>query len=125
MKLGIVGSRRRNSLEDKAIIKKRILVLQPSLLVSGGCPKGADKFAEELAEELGISILIHYPKLPVKDSPKSDFVIAYYERNRMIALDSDHLVALVAEDRKGGTENTIWYFKKNRVLDWEKALEIL
>lgn len=110
MILGIVGSRRRNSQADKEILKDRILDLRPTTIVSGGCPKGADKFAEEIAAELGIEILIFRPKGITKRTPYFKIVRAMYERNSMIAHVSDHLIALVAKDRKGGTENTIGYF---------------
>lgn len=125
MKLGIVGSRRRDLPEDKKIIKEKILELSPKMLISGGCQIGADRFAEELAQELGISILICYPKLPANSSPRFEFVKAYHERNRMIAFVSNVLIALVAGDRKGGTENTIEHFKKAKPFTWMNHLEIL
>lgn len=112
MKLGIVGSRRRNSPEDKAIIKGRILALHPTLIISGGCPQGADKFAEELAKELSIPIRIFCPEKIPAGSPRWAYAKVNYARNKLIAQNSDRLIALVASDRKGGTENTIGYFKK-------------
>jgi predicted Rossmann fold nucleotide-binding protein DprA/Smf involved in DNA uptake len=36
-----------------------------------------------------------------------DTVKEYYRRNKLIAEESDILIALVAKDRKGGTEHTI------------------
>jgi len=113
LKLGVVGSRRRNSLRDKRILKeflKKARIKFPTLtLVSGGCPKGADHFAEELSEELNIPIIIHYPdrsKLP-ENPDRHHFAIINYARNTLIAEDCEVLVALVADDRKGGTEDTI------------------
>jgi len=125
MKLGIVGSRQRNSMADKGILMKRVLDLKPGMIVSGGCKKGADKFAEEIAETLGIPITIFYPKTG-NARHMGDVVRAYYARNKLIAQNSDHLIALVAPDRKGGTENTIKYFKNlfNTEL-WQDHLEIL
>jgi len=122
LKLGIIGSRRRNSLQDKAILKERILSLKPDSIISGGCPKGADKFAEELAKELSIPIKIFYPQIPKSGGPRWVFVKAYHARNELVAKNSDHLIALVASDRKGGTENTIGHFKR---FHNEKNLEIL
>lgn len=67
LKVGVVGSRRRDTEQDKEIIRKALKYLiakDPKVrihLVSGGCPKGADRFAEELAVELGLGISIHYP----------------------------------------------------------------
>lgn len=122
MKLGIVGSRRRNSQEDKAIIKARILALRPTLIISGGCPQGADRFAEELAKELGIPTKIFHPQIPKSGAPRWVYAKAYFARNELIAKLSDRLIALVSTDRKGGTENTIGYFKK---FNNEKNLEVL
>lgn len=122
MKLGIVGSRRRNSSEDKAIIKGRILALRPTSIISGGCSQGADKFAEELAKELSIPIKIYYPEKVQPGSPRWAYAKVNYARNELIAQDSDRLIALVAPDRKGGTENTIGHFKKIRD---KESLEIL
>jgi len=124
MKLGIVGSRQRDSMADKGILMKRVLDLKPGMIISGGCKKGADKFAEEIAETLGIPITIFYPKTG-DARHMGDMVRAYYARNKLIATHSDHLVALVAPDRKGGTENTINYFKARWALSWKEKLEIL
>jgi hypothetical protein len=115
LRIGVVGSRRRNSPKDKALIKavlERFISKYPDVsvvLVSGGCPKGADHFAEELAIEMGLEIIIHYPdksKLPPSNT-KWDYAKICYERNTLIANDSELLIAVVASDRKGGTEDTI------------------
>jgi len=112
VKLGVVGSRRRNSLEDKELLKKRIKALNPEIIITGGCPKGADRFAEEIAKELNIPIKIYYPEQVFPEAPYFVRVKAYYDRNQKIAEESDYLIALVAEDRKGGTEDTIIRFRK-------------
>ncbi|MBI5375602.1 MAG: hypothetical protein HZA77_09210 [Candidatus Schekmanbacteria bacterium] len=119
MKIGIVGSRRRNSPEDKHLIREKLFyflqVYKESklVLVSGGCPDGADKFAEELALELNLKIIIHYPdKSKIDKSDRWSSTKANYARNKLIADDSDILIAVVAPDRKGGTENTIKYYEK-------------
>lgn len=126
MKLGIVGSRRRNSLADKQILRERVIEIHPDMLISGGCEKGADAFAEELAKELGIPITIHYPKLRQgRNYPPHEVRAAMHSRNMQIALHCDTLIALVAEDRKGGTENTIGHFKGAKPFTWEESLEIL
>lgn len=124
MKLGIIGSRRRCSPEDKRLVRDKILELNPSMIISGGCARGADSFAEEFARLLGVSITIFYPKPPVGRG-RQHWIKAYYERNQRIALESDHLIALVAPDRRGGTENTINYFKERNLLTWKDFLEIL
>jgi len=112
--IGIIGSRRRNSQTDFELVKTVLLKLIEKeklkdgefILCSGGCPKGGDRFAEQLAKDYGLSILIHYPNWN-KYGRGAGFV-----RNTKIADDSDFLIACVAEDRKGGTENTISKFHK-------------
>jgi len=116
MKIGIVGSRRRDSEADKAILREYLkaeLVLmlarnEPIILISGGCNAGGDRFAEELSKELGLTIKIFYPDksgLPVNPS-YWDHVKMFYARNTLIAEACDVLVCLRASDKKGGTENT-------------------
>jgi len=104
--IGIVGSRRRASQEDFEFLRRYIksIVKDGDTFVSGGCPKGGDRFAETIAKELGISIKIHLP-----DWSKGRY--AGLERNTYIAKDADVLIALVASDRKGGTEDTLRKFK--------------
>jgi hypothetical protein len=73
-------------------------------IVSGGCPKGGDRFAESIAKKYGIAILIFYPNWG-KYKKGAGFV-----RNVDIANNSDVLIACVAKDRTGGTEHTIKKF---------------
>ena len=113
MVLGVVGSRRRNQPTDKELIRKKIIELKPDVIVSGGCKKGGDKFAIELAKEMGIKWYEHLPKFP-PGSPKWVVVKALFDRNTLVANDSDKLVAVVALDRKGGTEDTIKKFLKRK-----------
>ena len=126
MKLGIVGSRRRAKTEDYLILRQRVIDLNPEMIISGGCPIGADAFAEQIAKALGIPITIYYPKLRAgREYLYHEITKANYARNQLIAIHSDRLIALVAEDRKGGTENTIGHFKSDAPSDWEDNLEIL
>jgi len=114
MFLGVVGSRRRDSPKDKAVVKEAIQRFDKPTLVSGGCLRGADRFAEELAKELGLEIVLYYPDMTGVRS-RGDYAKACFARNKLIALKSDILIACVAPDRKGGTENTIVEFiKKDR-----------
>ena len=126
MKLGIVGSRQRAKVEDLQILRKRVRAFQPNKIVSGGCPTGADAFAEQIAREMGIPILIHYPRLDsLRTYTRQQVIEAMYARNKLIAIESDYLIALVASDRKGGTENTIKYFVEYYSSTWKENLEIL
>lgn len=114
MKIGIVGSRRRDTKIAKDTIRNEInsLISEGIIIdcfVSGGCKKGADKFAEELALEFNVPIKIFLPD--VKGKERWDYAKACYARNTLVAQDSDILIAVVAEDRKGGTEDTIKKFK--------------
>lgn len=112
MKIGIVGTRSRNSKEAYDVVRDALLPLLETYgclyggvkIISGGCPKGADRFAEALAIKYQIPITIYYA--PWDRIGKS----AGYHRNTNIAADSDLLIACVASNRKGGTEDTIEKF---------------
>lgn len=106
--IGIVGSRRRDTDEDfrlcLAAFKK---VYKPGdRLVSGGCEKGGDRFAEIIAKAFGLTITIHYPDW------RGLGKFAGFQRNTDIANDADVLIAVVAADRRGGTEDTVKKFEK-------------
>ena len=113
--IGIVGSRRRNDTEDADALFQAFIKLYKAgdTIVSGGCPKGADRFAEMLAEEMEIPIEIHYPNLTELDETllvanrRAAYAIVNFARNTLIAESCDVLIALVAPDRKGGTEDTV------------------
>lgn len=102
--IGIVGSRRRNSANDHVLcmVAYTKLYSEGDWIVSGGCPNGADSFAESIAKVNGVSIIIHYPNQRRDGMPG-----CYFARNTLIARDCDILIALVAKDRKGGTEDTV------------------
>ncbi len=115
MRIGIVGSRRRNFAEDKKLLQKTLLEIYEhgDTLVSGGCPVGADYFAEELSREFNIPIMIYHPdKSKLDKNSYWSYVEMYHNRNTLIANNSDILIALVMPDRKGGTEDTIKKFLK-------------
>jgi hypothetical protein len=107
-KIGIVGSRRRNSNKDFISVKDKFFELYQDgdLIISGGCPQGGDNFAEQIAKKNGIPILIFYPDWN-KHGKAAGFV-----RNTYIAENSNILIACVASDRTGGTEDTIKKFLK-------------
>lgn len=121
--IGIVGSRRRDTSQDYVLVFaafSKILIdthhtsLSHVVIVSGGCPLGADKFAEEMARTHSIRTLIHKPnRESYLDTPEPwRSTKQNYDRNYLIARDArDYLIACVASDRKGGTENTIRHWK--------------
>jgi hypothetical protein len=102
--IGIVGSRRRDSRADhRACVKAFNKLYKPGdRIVSGGCPKGGDRFAELIAKRRGLTITIHYPDWDGPAKKGAGFV-----RNTKIAEECDILIALPADDRTGGTEDTI------------------
>lgn len=110
LKLGIIGSRRRDSPEDFLLVKtKATELIKPyfiDTIVSGGCPLGADRFAPLIAQQLNLKMIV-YPANWKLHGRTAGFI-----RNSDIALWSDILLACVAEDRIGGTEDTIRKFIK-------------
>lgn len=108
MRVGVVGSRRRNSDLDRALVF-RVLNTHYTYptIVSGGCKKGADVFAKEYALEKGLEYVEYRPRTDPPVRSYGEAVQRYHYRNRLIAENCDVLIALVAADRKGGTENTI------------------
>jgi len=106
--IGIIGSRRRDSKADLEATRKIFLEIyeEGDSIVSGHCPKGGDRFAEIFAEEFGLTEengkLILYRADWKQHGRGAGFV-----RNTYIAKDADILISVVAEDRKGGTEDTI------------------
>ena len=107
IKIGIIGSRRRNTNKDYIKVVKAFNRVADgyNMIISGGCPKGGDHFAEMIAKEQMVSITIYYANWCVGRH-------AGFLRNKTIAKNSDILIACVAKDRKGGTEDTIKKFKK-------------
>lgn len=116
--IGIIGTRRRDSSGAFKIVQEEFFLHyeEGDWICSGGCPKGADRFAEVIAKQNGIPIIIFYPDYKKKGR------YAPFERNTFIADKSDILIACVSEDRKGGTEDTIQKFLKHN--DVEKLFLI-
>ena len=121
MNIGIIGSRKRTDRSDVIDLVNTLsdFIDDDITLVSGGCKKGGDAFAEFIANVCDIPIIIHNPDGEEYDRLVADGVperVAYarvaYARNGLIARDSDILIALVSPDRKGGTEDTIKKFLK-------------
>lgn len=111
--VGVVGTRKRDSAADYQKVVKAIMDVYVGdvddcgrdILVSGGCSKGADRFAELFAKKNGVPILIFYP-----DKIRYGLPEAYFDRNDEIANYSDVLIACISRRRLGGTEDTIRKF---------------
>ena len=76
--------------------------------------RGGDRFAEIIAGTFDVPIRIHRPnRSQIAEmvnkgfDQKMAFRTAAYMRNKLIAKDANILIACVAANRKGGTENTI------------------
>jgi len=110
MKIGIIGSRRRNTEQDYKIVLNKFeeLYKEGSMIISGGCYAGGDRFAERIAKDKTIPIIIYYANWN-KHGRGAGFI-----RNTDIANESDILIACVSQDRTGGTEDTIKKFLKDK-----------
>ncbi len=106
--IGIIGSRRRDTPNDYhlTLVAFKRVYRPGDHIVSGGCLKGGDRFAERIAKSMQIPIKIHYAQW--NSYGKS----AGFRRNADIAREADILLAVVAADRKGGTEDTLKKFNQ-------------
>jgi hypothetical protein len=106
--IGIVGSRRRDAQEDFAACWNAFIKIyeEGDKIVSGGCPQGGDRFAEIIAEKFGLTI--ENGSLIIYDADWKQYgKRAGFMRNTYIAEDADIIIAVVANDRTGGTEDTL------------------
>ncbi len=106
LKIGIVGSRKRNTIRYKNSLLELLRVndwlnSDKVMYISGGCYIGGDKFAEEIAHQYNINILIFYANWSKYGKG------AGYKRNKLIANECDILIAIPNPDKDGGTEHTI------------------
>ena len=126
IRVGIVGSRK---YENRKKIKEFIFKLKTdkgadTIIVSGGCKTGADRYAKKYALELGLQYQefppfhetwnIYCPK-DKRDYGKPYNVKNFFARNKIIAAYSDYIVAFIPRgiDSKGSI-STINYAKKFR-----------
>lgn len=115
--IGIIGTRKRDtSAAARVIINKfEEIYEEGDWICSGGCGKGGDRFAEQIAKSRGIPIIIFYPNYKKYGSPASLFI-----RNGEVAKTSDIIIACVVNPEdgidkvlgrtKGGTEDTLRKF---------------
>ena len=124
MKVGIVGAR---IWTDKLKIKEFIFKLKEeygtdTIIVSGGCKQGADKYAKKYALELGLQYEeyppfheVHnlYCTMPESRYGKPYSVKYFHARNKIIAGTSDFVVAFIPRGvESNGTQSTINYATK-------------
>jgi transposase len=114
--IGIIGCRSRDTLDDFNLVLSKVISIATLgnmdsrkdfyTIISGGCPKGGDRFARGISKILNIPIIEHLPEWD-KFGKSAGFI-----RNTYIARDSNILIACVREDRIGGTEDTIRKYLK-------------
>jgi predicted Rossmann fold nucleotide-binding protein DprA/Smf involved in DNA uptake len=124
MKIAIVGSRR---YENKKKIKDFIFKLKQeygtdTIIVSGGCKQGADRYAKKYALELGLQYEeyppfheVHnlYCPLPEACYSKPYNVKYFFARNKHIAKVSDYVVGFIPDGvTSNGTNSTLKYAEK-------------
>ena len=124
MKVALIGSRR---YENKKKIKDFVFKLKQqygenTIIVSGGCKSGADKYAKKYALELGLQYEeyppfheVHnlYCSLPESRYDKPFSMRNFFARNKIIAGTSDFIVAFIPDGvEANGTKNVLEYAKK-------------
>ena len=124
MKIAIVGSRR---YENKKKIKDFIFKIKQehgtnTIIVSGGCRDGADRYAKKYALELGLQYEeyppfheVHNLYCTMSESrySKPYSVKNFFARNKIIANTSDMVVGFIPEGvEANGTMSTIKYAEK-------------
>ena len=124
MRIAIIGSREyENRRKSKDFIfKLRQQYGEDTIIVSGGCKQGADKYAKKYTLELGLQYEEYPPFHEVHNLycvlPKSryskDFNMRnFFVRNKIIAQASDYVVAFIPDGVEAkGTNNTLQYAKK-------------
>lgn len=115
-RIAIIGTRRRDTASVYGLIKDKFFEIyeEGDWIVSGRCKKGADRFAERLADDYGIPILLFPPNY------RRYKMAAPIIRNKSIAQNSDFIIACVIRPeegldevlkrKKGGTEDTLKKF---------------
>ena len=124
MRVALIGSRR---YENKKKIKDFVFKLKQqygndTIIVSGGCKQGADKYAKKYTLELGLQYEeyppfheVHnlYCVLPESRYNKDFSMRNFFVRNKIIANVSDFIVAFIPNGVEAkGTINTLEYAKK-------------
>lgn len=121
----MVGTRRRDTSAAATVVSSKFKELyeEGDWICSGGCAKGADRFAEQIAKQEGIPIITIYP------NHKRYKQAAPIIRNGPVADTCDVIIACVIRPEdgidsvlgrtKGGTEDTLRKFiKRTKRKDW-------
>ena len=101
--VAIVGSRSRT---DPETVERLVAKLPAGTVIVSGGASGPDTWAEEAARKYGFPVKIFRPDLEGARS-QGQVTRRHHNRNQRIVDIADELIALVAPDRRGGTEDTI------------------
>ena len=126
-KIIIIGTRTRNEEEDFQSVYNEFKKWYNNgdIIISGGCPKGGDRFAEIIASRLGLTeangkLIIHRPKKPLKHALQYVWVKVFYDRNTVVANEAEDdtvIIACVSKSKTGGgTGDTLSKIKKGIIV---------
>jgi len=126
-KIIIIGTRTRDAAGDFQSVYNEFKKWYNNgdIIISGGCPKGGDRFAEVIASRLGSTeangkLIIHRPKKPLKHAPQYIWAKAFYDRNTVVANESEDdtvIIACVSKSKTGGgTGDTLSKVKKGIIV---------
>lgn len=126
-KIIIIGTRKRDTEEDFQIVWNafRKYYEDGDIIISGGCPKGGDRFAEVIASRMGLTektkgLIIHRPEKVESGAPTWRYTQEFYKRNTLVANETEEdsiVLACCAPDRTGGTEDTIKKIERRGKID--------
>ena len=104
IKIGVVGNRTFGNSSLVFSILDKVCSTAKVMIVSGGAA-GVDSFAERYAKESNIPFRVFLPSFPSREE--------YFKRNKLIALESDFLIAFIKKRKfRSGSFNTINHFTK-------------
>lgn len=105
-RLLITGSR---TWTDRAVIRDALRTWWDSIgrdpeaiLVSGACPKGADRICEEIWKRNGLALELHPAKWR-KPNGEKDWKAGFTRNEAMVDTKPDHLIAFIHNGSNGAT----------------------
>jgi predicted Rossmann fold nucleotide-binding protein DprA/Smf involved in DNA uptake len=103
--IAIVGARRRG---DRETVDRLVAGLPADAVIVSGGAVGPDSWAEEAARKRGFAAKIFRADLQDVDVLSQGRITRRYQAGNQRIIDAaDEVFALVAPNRKGGTEDTI------------------
>lgn len=112
--VAVIGSRRRNEESDREQVLRAVVAVlerevgrRPVVFVSGGCRKGADRHIELFVEATELTLVRFLPRDVPAGSPHWARTRALHDRNTRIVTLAGEVLAQVAPDRTGGTEDGV------------------